>query len=192
MWLVRAALAAGDHDRARTLAGNIPAHHYSGTVYEYLNGHRPADPYGDVDRRGPLIDVLIAAGDRETALSIVHSTRQDPILPSLFDTGGRHEPELGKLVRAELAAGDHERALAIANEIAVSPAAATASMTPVGATTRLMGSARAQSLLAEVLVLGQWHESIRLVATVAPEALLRVLDELDARYGPSGHSHGRL
>jgi hypothetical protein len=40
---------------------------------------------------------------------------------------------------------------------------------------------RARSMLAEVLVLGNWYESVTLVARVAPDALVRVLDDLESR-----------
>lgn len=172
VWLVRAAVAAGDHERAEALAREVPAPD-QGEAARYLNGELPAAPglYTGSSWSVPLIDVLIATGDRASALAIAHD-----ITVSALRT-----PELIKLVAAEVAAGDLERAVAVAGEVTEPASRAVALSTVVEAAAANGDMTRARSLLAEVLVLGQWCESVELVARVAPDALVPVLDELEAR-----------
>ncbi len=176
LWLVRAAVAAGDHERARTLAGELSSNDRQ-RAESYLSGEIPAIPglYSDTYRAEPMVDLLIAAGDHESALALAGDNHAYWSHME-FDWA---DPARAKLVDAEIAAGDHERALATAREITATEDRAAALSRVVEAVAAAGDPERARSLLAEVLVLARWHESVKLVAKVAPDALGPVLDDLE-------------
>jgi hypothetical protein len=171
-WLVRAAVADGDHERARKLVAEI-SESYRDKAQAFLSGAEPAVPglYVSVYPSKPVIGILLAAGDRERALTIVRDIA--------FDS--QHSALASMVVDAEIAAGNRDRALDIAYEIPPPADRAAALSRVVESAAAASDAAKARSLLAEVLLSRRWYESVALMARVAPDALVPVLDELASR-----------